>query len=74
MDTVFERRGKQIGPVLRKRREQQHGILNVGDGVRARVLKGQHAAGLLGRQRSVGTASNSGHFPFGFTSTTCACT
>ncbi len=49
VDAVFESRRKQISAVLRERSQEQHRILNVGDGVRPRVLKGQHAAGLLGR-------------------------
>jgi hypothetical protein len=38
-------RGQQIATVLHERRQQQHGVLNIGDGVGARILKGQHAAG-----------------------------
>ena len=56
--------GEQVGTVLRERRQQQHRVLNVGDRVGARVLEGQHAAGLLGRKRRVGDGQQQRPLPF----------
>src|SRR6266853_4848257 len=46
MNAIFESRGQQVRTVLRKRREQQHRVLNVGNRVSARILERQHAASL----------------------------
>jgi len=54
MNSVFESCGQQVGTILSEGREQQHRVLNIGDSVGPRILKGQHAARLLGRKRSIG--------------------
>src|SRR5208282_3267502 len=53
VDAVFKSRGEQIGTVLREGSKQQHRVLNVGNGVGARVLEGQHPAGLLGGEQGI---------------------
>ncbi len=64
VNAVFERRGEQVGTILRERREQQHRVLNVGDGIGARVLEGQDAAGLLGREQGIGDSQQQWPLPF----------
>jgi hypothetical protein len=64
VDAVFESRGEQVGTILRERREQEHRVLNVGDGVGARVLEWQHAAGLLGRKQGIGDSQQQRPLPF----------
>src|SRR6266404_526277 len=48
MNAIFESRGQRVRTILRKRREQQHRVLNVRNRVGARVLERQHPASLLG--------------------------
>src|ERR1700682_4291081 len=48
MNAVFESRGEQVRTILRKRREQQHRVLDVRNRVGARVLERQHSSSLLG--------------------------
>jgi len=64
VDAVFERGGEQISAVLRERGQEQHRVLNVGDGVGARVLERQHAPGLLGREQSIGDSQQQRPLPF----------
>src|SRR4051812_18059455 len=66
MDAVFERGRKKIGTIVKKRRQQQHGILNVGDCVGASVLERQYPAGLLGGEWCVGNGEQERPSAFGF--------
>ena len=44
--------------------EQQHGVLDVGNGVGARILRGKHAAGALGGERVIRDRQQERPLPF----------
>jgi len=64
MDAVFEGGGEQVVTALGEGREQQHGVLHVGDGVRARILRGEDATGFFGGEALLGDGEQERPLPF----------
>ena len=64
MDAVFERRREQVVTTLGEGSEQQHRILDVGDGVVPGILRGQHSAGFFGGQGLIRNGKQQGPLPF----------
>ena len=64
MDAVFERGGEQVVTPLGEGGEQEHGVLDVGDGIGARILRGEHAAGFFGGQGLIGDGKKQRPLPF----------
>jgi len=51
MDTVGQGIAQELAAALHEGGQQEHRVLNVGDGVGARILGGEDAAGFFSRER-----------------------
>jgi hypothetical protein len=48
MDPVFQSDAEQVWSTLHEGGEQQHGILNIGDGIGTGILLGKNATSIFG--------------------------
>ena len=64
MHAIFQRGRQQIAAALHERRQQQHGVLNIGYRVRPRILRRQHAPGFFGSQRFIRDRQQQRPLPF----------
>jgi len=65
VDAIVERGSEKVWFSLREGCEQEHGVLDVGDGVGARVLRREDATSFFGGERVGRDGEQQGPVPFG---------